>query len=106
MFCCAAPYFALERWQAGTVTPLRHRFSTAQILANAGAPVEVTVRGQTGRLGRAESLLLPAALGEVEISGPADVLFGYLPDLDQDVRQPLTDAGYGPRAIAALGEGL
>jgi mannose-6-phosphate isomerase len=106
VFCCAGPYFALERWQAGTVTPLRHHFATAQILANVGTPVEVTVRGQTARLDRAESLLLPAALGEVEITGPADVLFGYLPDLDRDIRQPLTAAGYGPQAIAALGEGL
>jgi mannose-6-phosphate isomerase class I len=106
VFCCAGPYFALERWQVGTVTPLRHRFSTAQILANVGAPVDVTVRGQITRLGRAESLLLPAALGEVEISGPADVVFGYLPDLDRDVRQPLTAAGYSPQVISTLGEGL
>jgi mannose-6-phosphate isomerase class I len=106
VFCCAGPYFALERWQATAGTPLRHRFSTAQILANAGAPVEVTVRGRTALLDRAESLLLPAALEEVQISGPADVLFGYLPDLDTGVRQPLTAAGYGPQVISALGEGL
>jgi mannose-6-phosphate isomerase class I len=106
VFCCAGPYFALERWQAGTAGPLRHRFATAQILANAGAPVEVTVRGRTHRLGRAESLLLPAALGEAEVTGPADVLFGYLPDLDRDVRQPLAAAGYGAGLISALGEGL
>ena len=36
----------------------------------------------------------------------ADVLFGYLPDLDRDVRRPLAEAGYGPRVIALPGEGL
>jgi len=106
VFCCAGPYFALERWQAGTPEPLRYQFSTAQILANVGAPVSVTARGLTARLGRAESLLLPAALGEVEVSGPADVMVGYLPDLERDVRQPLAAAGYGPEIIATLGEGL
>ena len=106
VFCCAGPYFALERWQVGTVTPLRHQFSTAQILANVGGPVEVTVRGQSSWLAKAESLLLPAALGEVEVRGPGDVIFGYLPDLEGDVRQPLIAAGYGPEAIATLGEGL
>lgn len=106
VFCCAGPYFALERWRAGPMTPLRHRFDTAQILANAGAPAQVTAGGWTGPLGRAESLLLPAALGEVEIAGPADVLIGYLPDLERDVRRPLAAAGYGPQVIAALGEGL
>ena len=32
-------------------------------------------------LGRAETLLFPAALGQVEIRGPVEVLTGYLPDL-------------------------
>jgi mannose-6-phosphate isomerase len=39
---CAGPYFALERWTAGTRAPLRHTFCTARILTNAGAPVTVT----------------------------------------------------------------
>ncbi|MET9762596.1 hypothetical protein ABZ016_26680, partial [Streptomyces sp. NPDC006372] len=55
---------------------------------------------------RARTLLLPAALGEIHIQGPADVLIGYVPDLDRDIRAPLLAAGHGPAAIAALGEGL
>jgi len=106
VFCCAGPYFALERWTAGNTAPMRHRFGTAQIVSNLGAPVQVTTGRWSDRLDRAETLLLPAALGEVEITGPADVVFGYLPDLDRDVRQPLATAGYGPRAVAALGEGI
>ncbi|MFC4907403.1 class I mannose-6-phosphate isomerase [Actinomadura gamaensis] len=102
-FLCASPYFALERWHAGTAEPLRHSFATAQILSNVGAPVRVRVGGLEERLGRAETLLLPAALGEVEIVGPADVLFGYLPDLRRDVVAPLTEAGYTAEAIGGLG---
>jgi mannose-6-phosphate isomerase len=100
----AGPYFALERWTAGTQAPLRHIFSTARILTNAGAPVAVTSGPWTGTLDRARTLLLPAALGEIRIEGPADVLLGYVPDLDEDIRGPLPTAGHAPAAIAGLGE--
>lgn len=106
VFCCAGPYFALERWTAGTAEPLQHAFSTAQILSNVGAPVQVRCGDWREELGRAETLLLPVAVGQVEITGPADVLFGYLPDLARDVVEPLRDAGYSQELIAALGEGL
>jgi mannose-6-phosphate isomerase len=103
VFLCAGPYFALERWRAGTAEPLRHSFATAQILSNAGAPVRVRTGDWSEELGWAETLLLPAACGEVEIIGPADVLFGYLPDLDRDVRAPLLEAGYSRQVIGSLG---
>jgi mannose-6-phosphate isomerase len=103
---CAGPYFALERWTAGTVEPVRHSFRTAQILSNLGAPVRVGYPGGVEELGRAQTLLLPAALGSVRIDGPADVLFGHLPDLRRDVLDPLTGAGYPPAVIAGLGADL
>ena len=106
VFLTACPSFALERWHAGTAAPLRHRFATAQVLSNVGAPVTVTCGDWSEELGRASSLLLPAAVGSVEVTGPADVLFGYLPDLERDVRAPLAAAGYGPGPIATLGAGL
>ncbi len=56
-----------------------------------------------GTLGRAETLLLPAVLGEVMVEGPADVLAAYLPDLEKDVIAPLRTAGYGPEVINTLG---
>lgn len=105
-FCCASPYFALERWRAGNVAPMRHTFETAVIVSNLGAPVTVTSGSWSSVLGRAETLLLPACLGGMEIIGPADVLVGYLPDLEKDVRTPLVSAGYDPAVIASLGEGL
>ncbi|WP_017574807.1 class I mannose-6-phosphate isomerase [Nocardiopsis kunsanensis] len=106
VFCCAGPHFALERWRAGTAEPLRRSFSTAQILTNVGPPVQVSAHGRSEELGRGRSLLLPAVMEQVRIPGPADVLFGYLPDLALDVREPLTAAGYSPELIASLGEGV
>jgi hypothetical protein len=103
---CAGPYFALERWSVGTAAPLRHAFGTAMILSNVGAPVEVRAGGRGEQLGRGATLLLPAALGTVEVDGPADVVVGYLPDLERDVVRPLLSAGYSPALVATLGEGL
>ena len=105
-FCCAGPCFALERWGAASGAAIRYRFDHATILSNVGAPVTLRAGTWAGRLGRAESRLLPAALGEITIEGPADVLLGYLPDLERDVRAPLAAAGHGPGLIASLGEGL
>ncbi|WP_433868869.1 type I phosphomannose isomerase catalytic subunit [Saccharopolyspora sp. CA-218241] len=103
---CAGPHFALERWRVGGTAPMRHSFRTAQVLSNLGGPVVVRSGSAAEPLGPAQTLLLPAALGAVEIDGPADVLLGHLPDLRRDVLAPLLAAGHGPRAIAALGEGL
>ncbi|MBF6175805.1 type I phosphomannose isomerase catalytic subunit [Nocardia blacklockiae] len=105
VFLCAGPYFALERWQVGSARPARHTFATAQILTNVGAPVRIRTGGFHEELGSAQSLLLPAGCGWVEILGPADALFGYLPDLERDVDTPLRAAGYSQARIAALGAG-
>jgi mannose-6-phosphate isomerase len=100
----AGPYFALERWQ---VTGTLHRaVNTAVVLSNVGAPVRLSVGDHREVLGRAATVVLPAVTGEVTVEGPADVLAGYLPDLDRDVRDPLLAAGHGSAAIATLGEGL
>ncbi|WP_018334002.1 type I phosphomannose isomerase catalytic subunit [Actinomycetospora chiangmaiensis] len=100
----AGPYFALERWQ---VTGRLHRpVTTAVVLSNVGAPVRLAVGDHHEILDRASTVVLPAVTGEVVVEGPADVLAGYLPDLDRDVRDPLLTAGHGSAAIAGLGEGL
>ncbi|GAA1431182.1 class I mannose-6-phosphate isomerase [Microlunatus lacustris] len=106
LFCCAGPYFALERWTAGSAAPVRRSFLTAQVLTNVGRPVRVRSGDWSGELDRASTLLLPAALGSVELDGPADVLFGYLPDLERDVHGPLRAAGYPPALVATLGEAV
>lgn len=69
--CCESPYFVLERHRAATTLAL----PTARIVTNVGAPVRVGAE----LLDRGRTLLLPAALREVEIEGPCDVLVGRLP---------------------------
>lgn len=102
--CCAGPYFALERWGAAAGATIQYPFGRATILSNVGAAVTLRAGSSVERLGRAESRLLPAALGEVTIDGPADVLFGYVPDLERDIGSPLAAAGYGSGLITSLGE--
>lgn len=74
-------------------------------MTTSAPPVRVRSGAWSEELGRAETLPLPAVCGEAEITGPADVLFGYLPELDRDVRAPLREAGYSPRLIGSLGTG-
>ncbi|WP_282795380.1 hypothetical protein [Streptomyces sp. CC224B] len=103
---CAGPYFALERWRVRSGAALDRAFDTAHVVSNAGAPAALTCAGRTLELDRARTVLLPAALGAVRVHGTADVLVGHLPDLGHDIREPLARAGYGPSAVATLGEGL
>jgi mannose-6-phosphate isomerase len=93
---CAGPYFALERWTAGTPQPIRHSFGTAQIVTNLGASITLEAGSRDDTLASGETVLIPAAVGHLRIDGPADVLVGYLPDLEADVRQPLREAGFTP----------
>jgi mannose-6-phosphate isomerase len=103
----AGPYFAIERWRL--TEPHRDpshawRFLT---LSNVGEPVTIAWSGGEETLGRAESILLPAAIGDVTIlpsGGEADLIACYLPDMQRDIVEPLRAAGHSDQAIAALGE--
>lgn len=106
ILCCAGPYFALERWtltEPYTEPPHPRRFLT---LSNVGDPVSLEYAGGVERLERAESCILPAAIGEVVLmpEGEASLIACYVPDLAQDVVAPLRAAGYGDAEIQALGE--
>lgn len=109
VLCCAGPHFALERWTlTGPYTEPAHprRFLT---LSNVGGgPVEIGYGGGSERLGRAESCILPAAIGEVRVApgeaGEASLVACYVPDIESDVVGPLRGAGYSDEEIRALGE--
>jgi mannose-6-phosphate isomerase len=108
VLCCAGPQFALERWTLSeTYTEPSHprRFLT---LSNVGAEtVELEFEGGSETLRRAESCILPAAIGEVRVgSGTrvATLVACYVPDLERDVVGPLREAGYSDEEIRALGE--
>ncbi|QDY42324.1 class I mannose-6-phosphate isomerase [Candidatus Pantoea soli] len=102
LFCCAGPYFALERWRFQQ--PQHVHFSSARILSNLGDPLTVEANGVSVELGRAESLLLPAALEAVTLREAGELLVGYVPDLAREVIAPLRQAGYDEAAIAQLGD--
>jgi mannose-6-phosphate isomerase len=73
-----------------------------------GEPVEIEDEEGAERLGRAESCVLPAAMGELRVvpggAGEADLIVCYVPDLERDVVAPLREAGYSDDEIRALGE--
>lgn len=103
----AGPHFAIERWKltAPHIDPAHPwRFVT---LTNVGEPVSISWGSGEEVLGRAESVLLPASIGDVSISplgSEADLIVTYVPDLERDIVAPLSAAGHSDEDIRALGE--
>ena len=103
----AGPHFAIERWTL--VAPHREpaRPERCMTLSNVGEPITIRWAGGEQTVGRAESRILPAALGESEIvptGASADLIACYVPDLTRDIVEPLRAAGHTDEAIRALGE--
>jgi mannose-6-phosphate isomerase len=104
--CCAGPHFALERWALKEGHDEPSHPQRCMTVTNLGAPVTVQYPAGAQTLGHAESCILPAAIGEVRLlpNGGADLLIGYVPDIERDVVAPLRDAGYSDAQIRSLGE--
>jgi len=79
LVCCDGPSVGLQRWRSAGRVTLAHRFRSVQVLSNLGDPVRVRTSTWDGVLGRARSLVLPAALGRVHLQGTLDLLIGHLP---------------------------
>jgi mannose-6-phosphate isomerase len=104
--CCAGPHFALERWTlTGPYTEPAHP-ERCLTLSNVGDPVRIEYGGGTERLERAESCILPAAIGEVSLipEGESSLISCYVPDLERDVISLLRASGYSDEEIRGLGE--
>jgi mannose-6-phosphate isomerase len=106
VICCAGPYLALERW---TLTePHAEPFHPERFLtlSNVGDTVRLEYTGGGESLGRGESCILPAAIGEVRMvpEGEAGLISCYVPDIERDVIMPLRSAGYSDEEIKVLGE--
>ena len=104
---CAGPYFALERWRLSSPHHDPSHPMRCLTLSNVNGPVRIVWSGGEETLGPAESILLPAAIGDVDVvpvGDAADVIACYIPDLETDIIAPLRAAGHSNEQIAALGE--
>ena len=106
VLCCAGPHFALERWTLSEPHVEPSHPERCVTLSNVGEPVRLEYGGGVEALGRAESCVLPAAIGEVRVvpEGESSLICCYVPDLGRDVVGPLRDAGYSDEQIRGLGE--
>ena len=112
VLCCAGSHFALERWTLGALhTEPAHPercLTLSNVGGSSGGPVRIEYAGGAETLGRGESCVLPAAIGEVGVSpdgnGEASLVACYVPDLERDVVVPLRRAGHSDEEIRALGE--
>jgi mannose-6-phosphate isomerase len=107
VLCCAGPHFALERWTLAGRHTVPSRPDRFAILSNVGGSgAEIGYEGGVEGLGRAESCILPAGIGEVRIEpdGETTVVACYVPDLGRDVVGPLREAGHSDDEIRGLGE--
>jgi mannose-6-phosphate isomerase len=107
VLCCAGPHFALERWALEETHTVPSRPDRCLTLSNVGENgVELRYEGGSASLGRAESCVLPAAIGPVAISpeGEASLVACYVPDMGRDVVAPSRGAGYSDEEIRGLGQ--
>ena len=108
VLCCAGPHFALEHWTLlePYVEPSHPRRCVT--LSSVGGPVRLEYEGGEERLGRAESCIIPAAIGEVNIVPEGDesvsLVCCYVPDMQRDIVGPLREAGCSDEEINSLGE--
>ncbi|MCU0493812.1 MAG: class I mannose-6-phosphate isomerase [Chloroflexaceae bacterium] len=94
----ACPYFALEKWQIGSVRHARTNPGSFEILTVIGGSgtIEWGRPDEGGNLKRGMSLLLPAALGNYTIhaaDASLTLLRAYVPDLEADCVAPVRAAG-------------
>lgn len=67
---------------------------------------EIIFDGGAIRMKRGESVLIPASIGRYRMDGSFQALKAYVPELYEDVVNPLTQAGYTMSQIACCVEGL
>ena len=109
---CAGPHVALERWTLTAPHRAEAHPRRCLTLSSVGGRVRIEHASGEETLGRAESCILPAAIGDVRIvpvgdsadDGEASLIACYVPDLAVDIVVPLRAAGYADDAIRALGD--
>ncbi|MBD2360407.1 class I mannose-6-phosphate isomerase [Anabaena minutissima FACHB-250] len=106
VFGCAGTYFALERWILNEPYLELSHPRRCVILSNVSSVVQLEFAAGIERLEQGESCILPAAIGEVQIipDGQTNLIACYIPDLQQDIIEPLQVAGYNLQQIQTLGK--
>ena len=102
----AGTHFALERWHLTNAHFEGARDDRCLTLSNVGEPVLIRYDDGVETLGKAESCILPAAIGDVTIEPTgeaADLVVCYVPDLMKDIVSRLLAEGYERESIDALG---
>jgi mannose-6-phosphate isomerase len=103
---CAGPHFALERWSLFEVHREASHPERCLVVTNIGEAVTIVYGEREEKLERAESCVIPAAMGDYAIvpDHAGDLIVCYAPDLEANVVAPLRAAGYDDEQIASLGE--
>jgi mannose-6-phosphate isomerase len=101
----AGPHFALERWKLTNSHFESGANNRCLVLTNIGDPVNLRYSGGIEPLAKAESCILPAAIGDVTVepSGEGDLIVCYVPDAMRDIVSRLLAEGYDRDQIDALG---
>jgi mannose-6-phosphate isomerase len=100
-------HFALERWDLDYAVTHDLEGRRFGLLSNVGEPVRIRYgEGEELLLNRAQSCILPAALGPAEIAPTGergDLIYAYVPDRQLDVIEPLRGSGFTDMEITTLG---
>ena len=102
----ANKYFSVEKYEVdGSICEDTEggRFHVFIIL---GGKAEIAFDEGTIKLTRGESVLIPAALGKYQLNGHFEALKSYVPDLEKNVIDKLTEGGYTMRQIFDCVDGL
>ncbi len=101
----ACRYFWVERWEVGEPRQLRVLAGeTVRIASCVGGAVRLAFDGGPAvSLAAGQTALVPAQASTLVVEGRGTLLVAGVPDLPQDVVEPLRAAGYDHATIAQLG---
>jgi mannose-6-phosphate isomerase len=96
----ACSYFALERWSLEAAQSLTTNPGTFETLTMIDGAAQLEWSGGALSLALGDSVVVPAALGDVRLqpAARATLLRAYVPDLEQDLLAPLRARGLDPAA--------
>lgn len=99
----ACRYFALEKWTlplAAATIPLDG--GSFRLVSSIAGSAKISAADTDVELPVGQTVLVPAGAGAMTITGDATLLVSYVPDIDEDVINPLLYAGHASEDIARL----